>query len=763
MATRSLGTLTLDLIAKIGGFVAGMTEAERQADKSQRSIAAKAKQRAKQTSDEWSAATRLITAGFAGITIVGLFDKFTKETLEAQNAQAQLVAVLKSTGNAAGFTQQQLNGMADRLSSIIPNSESITQAQATLLKYTNVVGDQFVKALELAGDMSARTGEDIKSSADTIGKALNTPAEGLAKLRKFGIEFSEAQEKGLQILVDTGRAAEAQAVILDALQRSYGGAAEAARNTFGGSLTALQEAFNDLLTGDDGSVTGLRDGIESLTKTLKSPEIKDGFAALVSGLATVIEFSAKAVAGLVNFATFLGEHFARAVNGSADPLERLDENIQSLRGNIELLNRGLAQSKPGTESYKQQESAVAQLNKELAQAVKLREQLVREAFAPAPRPQAAAVAAGGPTRAELEALAAQKKAQEEARKNAESAIKAADAYIKRLRDQLAATQELTVVQKVQQDLQVGALIGATKAQREQLFLFAKQIDDEKAWQEFKKKTLDLYKEEAAEVQRLNALRVKGREFAKDAIVSQDPIVALKAQLDERKALLAEYAANDQESALLYAEAAVVLERQTQERMTQILQDQAAQREALRKAEQDKFLNAATTFFGNLEQLQGSSSEKLARIGKAAAIANAIVKTYESATSSYAALAGIPIVGPALGAAAAAAAIAAGLANVQAIRSQGRAAGGPVTGDQMYTVGERGPELFVPQQSGFIVPNQLLSKDGGGAGSAQVNQRIVNVIDPAMVGDFLGTPEGEQVLVNVIRRNSDSLRAVVNNA
>lgn len=35
---------------------------------------------------------------------------------------------------------------------------------------------------------------------------------------------------------------------------------------------------------------------------------------------------------------------------------------------------------------------------------------------------------------------------------------------------------------------------------------------------------------------------------------------------------------------------------------------------------------------------------------------------------------------------------------------GKAAGGPVTGGTPYIVGERGPELFVPQQSGSIVPN-----------------------------------------------------------
>lgn len=44
---------------------------------------------------------------------------------------------------------------------------------------------------------------------------------------------------------------------------------------------------------------------------------------------------------------------------------------------------------------------------------------------------------------------------------------------------------------------------------------------------------------------------------------------------------------------------------------------------------------------------------------------------------------------------------------------GRASGGPVSAFRPYVVGERGPELFVPRQSGAIVPN-------GGGGSTTVN-------------------------------------------
>ena len=59
------------------------------------------------------------------------------------------------------------------------------------------------------------------------------------------------------------------------------------------------------------------------------------------------------------------------------------------------------------------------------------------------------------------------------------------------------------------------------------------------------------------------------------------------------------------------------------------------------------------------------------------------------------------------------------------RERRRALGGPVTGGQQYMVGERGPELFVPNQSGSIVPNNGL---GG-----QINVTL-------QAGAFLGSSD-----------------------
>lgn len=89
--------------------------------------------------------------------------------------------------------------------------------------------------------------------------------------------------------------------------------------------------------------------------------------------------------------------------------------------------------------------------------------------------------------------------------------------------------------------------------------------------------------------------------------------------------------------------------------------------------------------------------------KAFAISQALIKTYESATSAYASLAPIPIVGPALGAAAAAAAVAMGLQQVRQIKSQQPAAGiahgglDYVPNESTYLL-QRGERVLSPKQN-----------------------------------------------------------------
>ena len=74
-------------------------------------------------------------------------------------------------------------------------------------------------------------------------------------------------------------------------------------------------------------------------------------------------------------------------------------------------------------------------------------------------------------------------------------------------------------------------------------------------------------------------------------------------------------------------------------------------------------------FENISALQNHENAKIARVGKAAAIASATMGAITSSINAYASAAAIPYVGYVLAPVAAAAALAAGMANVAAIRSQ----------------------------------------------------------------------------------------------
>lgn len=176
---------------------------------------------------------------------------------------------------------------------------------------------------------------------------------------------------------------------------------------------------------------------------------------------------------------------------------------------------------------------------------------------------------------------------------------------------------------------------------------------------------------------------------------------------------------------------------------------------------------AASFFGDLSQLATSKNKELAAIGKAAAITEAVINTYKSATGAYASLSGIPYVGPALGAAAAAAAVAAGMANVAKIRSAGSfATGGGFTVGGSGGVDSQMVSLRASPGERVSISTPTQVRHGTGAeqanGSRQsqaptvITPKIINVLDPSIVGDYLATDSGEQLIMNVVQRNQRSL-------
>ncbi len=213
------------------------------------------------------------------------FRAILSATVGQEQAQAQVAARLRATGGAAGYGAAELARMASALQDVTTyGDEAILEMQALLLSFREIKGDRFRDATEAVLDLSVATGQDLRSAAVELGKALNDPARGLDGLSRSGTTFSGAQKKLVKGLAETGQTARAQGVILREIRRQYGDAARAARDTFGGALEGLRNAFGDLLEGRD-SLPGAREEIEKLTSALKDPSLAGAGDRVIAGMA----------------------------------------------------------------------------------------------------------------------------------------------------------------------------------------------------------------------------------------------------------------------------------------------------------------------------------------------------------------------------------------------------------------------------------------------------------------------------------------------
>mgnify|MGYP002622376113 CR=1 FL=1 len=177
-----------------------------------------------------------------GAASIAAFDKQAK-------AIAQVEAGLRSTGATVGFTSKQLQQMAAGLQkkTLFGDEVILKDATAQLLTFTNITGTQFERTQMAALDLATRLDGDLKGASIQLGKALNDPVANLSALSRSGIQFSEEQKETIKTLAETNRLADAQTLILDELEKQYGGSAEAAAQAGAGGIIQLKNELGDLM------------------------------------------------------------------------------------------------------------------------------------------------------------------------------------------------------------------------------------------------------------------------------------------------------------------------------------------------------------------------------------------------------------------------------------------------------------------------------------------------------------------------------------
>lgn len=184
--------------------------------------------------------------------VVGQLKDMVTSGAEANRVTAQTDAVLKSTHGAAGMTAAAVDALSNKYMNLTGIDDDVVKStENMLLTFTNIgsKGGVFDQATKTALDMSVALGQDTKSSAIQLGKALNDPINGITALQRVGVTFNDTQKNLIKTYMQHGDTAKAQKVILDELNKEFGGSAEAAGKANGGAkiLTAQWENMKQTL------------------------------------------------------------------------------------------------------------------------------------------------------------------------------------------------------------------------------------------------------------------------------------------------------------------------------------------------------------------------------------------------------------------------------------------------------------------------------------------------------------------------------------
>ena len=221
----------------------------------------------------------LMLVGTAAVVGLGLaFTKLIKNTTQTQTQLLKLEAILKATGNAAGLNLAEVENLSREIGvATLASTAKVRDAAGIMLTFKSITGETFKDALRLAQDLAEVGFGDLKMGATQLGKALEDPIVGLGALRRVGVSFTDAQKEMIKVLTMTGRKAEAQRIILDALDQQVGGAGVKAAKGLSGAIDSLGEnldIFFEKTKFGIASVNVLTDGINFLANAFSNADME---------------------------------------------------------------------------------------------------------------------------------------------------------------------------------------------------------------------------------------------------------------------------------------------------------------------------------------------------------------------------------------------------------------------------------------------------------------------------------------------------------
>ena len=538
----------------------------------------------------------------------------------------------------------------------------------------------------------------------------------------------------------------------------------------------LKETTDQLkfsLTGIQNEISsGLIPELDNLARELRNPETIAAARALASGIVSAFTSIVSAIRETVNFTRWLGESFAATVHGiAASDTVRLEQEISKAEAMLESWDPGERVRLFGptgiVEYWSDEElkSEIARMKAQVEQNLTITPTIelppVPEPIvAPAQGPGLGIVTepkgGGGGGGKGGGAASAQNELMSEARSLYESTRTAAERYAQEL-DKLNRLRSAGLIDQETYNRAVDNAKMAMDQARDALYA-GLLTEEEELKQSYERRKEEILK--ATEITELER---------------QDLLQRLTEDFNERMGEITgeghweRWLESTREAMLTFDEIATNALDQFSSSFGEAFEKMIFDSESMG----DAFTTLAQTMArGIINALGQMAAQWLAYqavqllIGKTTAAAAAGSKIAEAAASqqmaalnAYASTAAIPVVGPAAAPGAAAAALAATAPFVTAITGLvsgvvgARADGGPVTMGMPYLIGERGPEVFVPNTNGAVIPNSKLGgspisinliEDRRKAGTVQRREDNANELD-IFVADIMADGPRSQAI------------------
>lgn len=243
-------------------------------------------------------------AGLAGLAAGGAIA--LSAAMENEQAQSRLAQVLRSTGGAAGLTQDAANALAGEFAHLAGGSDDAILAIETIgLRAGTIAADQFPTFIQTSLDLGQVMGS-TEAAAILLARAGDDIGAAIGKAEKAGILFTDAQREQMIALQESGDAAGAMELFMGRLAEATGGAALANSQTLTGQIELFKgqlgeaaetvgtaflplatQLFQGVIAPAIPIVTSLAGTFATFVQTLMSGDTAGALAGLRTGLESV--------------------------------------------------------------------------------------------------------------------------------------------------------------------------------------------------------------------------------------------------------------------------------------------------------------------------------------------------------------------------------------------------------------------------------------------------------------------------------------------